>query len=170
MFINLTAVTSAASCTASLSFSLPLAGYDSVVTSDDQQFGIFAQDDWTVNDHLTLNLGIRWDIEWNESYLDSVTPQFFLDSIATLVDTNNDGTPDTPYRDTLMASADPSVRVDLNDYISTGNNRSANVRLAKWQQRYSRRCTWLRTYSGHTGAICKRVPAQVHAWKLMELH
>ena len=51
-------------------FALPLEGFDSSVTSTDQQLGVFVQDDWVVNDHLTLNLGIRWDIEWNESYLD----------------------------------------------------------------------------------------------------
>ena len=64
-------------------FALPLAGYRSNVTSNDKQFGVFVQDDWAVNDHLTLNLGIRWDIEWNDSYLDFVTPQFLLDSLNT---------------------------------------------------------------------------------------
>ena len=107
-------------------FSLPVQGYPSTVTSDNTQLGIFVQDDWEVNEKLTLNLGVRYDLEKSPSYLDFETPQFFLDSIATLVDTNNDGVPDTPYRDTLMASDDPSIRVDLNDYLSTGNNRSAN--------------------------------------------
>ena len=64
-------------------FALPLAGFDSTVTSNDKQFGVFAQDDWAVNDHLTLNLGLRWDIEKNDSYLDFVTPQFLVDSLNT---------------------------------------------------------------------------------------
>jgi outer membrane receptor protein involved in Fe transport len=28
-----------------------------------KQFGIYIQDDWQVNDKLTLNLGVRWDYE-----------------------------------------------------------------------------------------------------------
>ncbi len=64
-------------------FALPLAGFDSEVTTNDKQFGVFVQDDWTVNDHLTLNLGIRWDVEKNPSYLDFVTPQFLIDSLNT---------------------------------------------------------------------------------------
>ncbi len=107
-------------------FSLPVAGYPSIVTSENTQLGIFLQDDWEVNDKLTFNLGVRYDLEKSPSYLDFETPQFFLDSINTLVDTNNDGTPDMPYRDTLMQSDDPNIRVDLNDYLSTGNNREAN--------------------------------------------
>ena len=41
------------------------------------------QDDWEVNDKLTLNLGVRWDIEKNPSYLDFETPQFVLDAFNT---------------------------------------------------------------------------------------
>ncbi len=29
----------------------------------DKYFGMFFQDDWQVSDHLTLNLGIRWDVD-----------------------------------------------------------------------------------------------------------
>jgi outer membrane receptor protein involved in Fe transport len=102
-------------------FALPLAGFDSIVTSKDKQLGLFAQDDWTLNDHLTLNLGVRWDIEKNPSYLDFKTPQFFIDSINTIVP----GTGGLTYGQTLGLSSDPSVAYDINNYISTGKNRSA---------------------------------------------
>jgi hypothetical protein len=38
-----------------------------------KQIGLFIQDDWQVNDHLQLNIGLRWDYEKNPSYLDFVT-------------------------------------------------------------------------------------------------
>jgi outer membrane receptor protein involved in Fe transport len=98
-------------------FALPFAGYDSEVTTSDKQIGVFVQDDWTVNDHLTLNLGIRWDMERNDSYLDFVTPQFLLDAI------NTEVSPGVTYGQSLGLSADPNVAIDINDYISTGNNR-----------------------------------------------
>jgi len=100
-------------------FALPLAGFESEVTTNDKQLGVFIQDDWTVNDHLTLNLGVRWDMERNESYLDFVTPQFFLDSL------NTEISPGLTYGQSLGLSTDPNVAIDINDYISTGNNRKA---------------------------------------------
>jgi outer membrane receptor protein involved in Fe transport len=104
-------------------FSLPVEGFSGTVTSDDKQLGIFLQDDWAVNDKLTLNLGARYDLEWNPSYLDFKTPDFLLTALNTLVDTDNNGIADTPYRDTLGASSDPKVAINIDDYISTGNNR-----------------------------------------------
>jgi outer membrane receptor protein involved in Fe transport len=108
-------------------FALPLEGFDSQVTSEDKQLGLFVQDDWTVNEHWTLNLGLRWDIEWNPSYLDFETPQFLIDSLNTEVDVDPDPnvTVLRPYRETLNASGDPNVAIDIDDYISTGNNRKA---------------------------------------------
>jgi outer membrane receptor protein involved in Fe transport len=98
-------------------FALPLEGFDSSVTSASRQLGVFAQDDWVVNDHLTLNLGIRWDIEWNESYLDFVAPQFLLDSL------NTEISPGLTYGESLGLSSDPDTAFDINDYLGTGNNR-----------------------------------------------
>jgi hypothetical protein len=104
-------------------FALPLAGFDSQVTSEVRQFGVFVQDDWTVNEHLTLNLGIRWDLEENPSYLDFQTPQFFLDALNREIDPVN--FPGRTYAQALGASADPNTAIDINDYISTGDNREA---------------------------------------------
>ncbi len=94
-------------------FALPLAGFDSQVTSSDKQLGVFAQDDWTVNDHLS----IRWDVEKNPSYLDFQTPEFFLNML------NTEIAPGLTYGESLGLSSDPTVAIDINDYISTGNNR-----------------------------------------------
>jgi hypothetical protein len=47
---------------------------DPRVTSNNVQIGLYAQDDWAVNDRLTLNLGVRWDIETNPLNNDYKTP------------------------------------------------------------------------------------------------
>jgi outer membrane receptor for ferrienterochelin and colicin len=97
---------------------LPVAGFPTTAVSDAKQLGVFIQDDWEVNDKLTLNLGVRWDIEENPSYHDNVTPQFVIDSFNTV----NPMTGLT-YAQQLALSDDPNVAIDVNDYISTGSNR-----------------------------------------------
>lgn len=51
-------------------FTAPYANRASFVESKNKQFGIYIQDDWEVNDKLTLNIGLRWDYEKNPSYTD----------------------------------------------------------------------------------------------------
>lgn len=85
---------------------VPASGSDvgGAFVSEQKHYGLYIQDDWDVNDRLTLNIGIRWDYEDNPTYTDYVTP---ANLVATL-----EGWPniqDTDY--------------DYRDYISTGNNR-----------------------------------------------
>ncbi|TCO40850.1 TonB-dependent receptor [Dokdonella fugitiva] len=108
-------------------FTSPVPGLDPVARSADKQFGAYIQDDWEVNDHLTLNLGVRWDYEDNSSYLDHVTP---ANVIAALNSPNPDpnAPPGQTYADALRLGG-----VDINDYISNGHNRSAYK--GEWQPR-----------------------------------
>lgn len=100
-----------------VSFGAPLPGLpDRNVTSRNNQFGIYLQDDWEVNDRLLLNLGVRWDYEETPSYLDYVTP---ADVVAGLNTTDPDA-PARTYAQTLALGG-----VDVNDYISNGHNRKA---------------------------------------------
>jgi outer membrane receptor protein involved in Fe transport len=90
-----------------------------VAKSSDKQLGMYIQDDWALNDKLTLNLGVRWDYERNPSYLNYVTP---ANVIAALNGPNPD--PTAPAGQTY-AQALALGGVDVNDYISTGHNRKA---------------------------------------------
>ena len=112
---------------------------DTTSTSKNRQYGIYIQDDWVVNDRLTLNLGVRYDYEETPTYTDYVTPQRFVDAINSL-DTNgcapadqdnpdvcrfnfsggyHGAQPGQTYADTLA-----NAGININDYISNGNNRS----------------------------------------------
>jgi outer membrane receptor protein involved in Fe transport len=99
-------------------FTNPVPGLSPVATSDDQQLGVYLQDDWITTDKLTLNLGVRWDYERNPSYLNYVTP---ANVVAALLGPNP--TPLTPGQTYAQALALGGV--NINDYISNGHNRSA---------------------------------------------
>ena len=116
-YYDVSAAAGAATIPWKAAIAVPVTGFSPVVTSNDRQLGLFAQDDWAVNDHLTLNLGLRWDIEWNESYLDTPTPQFLIDSL------NTEISPGLTYGESLGLSSDPHTALNINDYISTGSNR-----------------------------------------------
>jgi len=96
----------------------------SVVTSA-KQYGLYIQDDWAVNEHLLLNLGLRWDYEENPAYLDFVTP----DNVVAALNAQD---PNAPAGQTYAQSL-ANGGIDINDYIGTGSNRSAPK--DEWQPR-----------------------------------
>ncbi|NUO76117.1 MAG: TonB-dependent receptor [Lysobacter sp.] len=90
-------------------FGAPLPGVgDRDIQSTNKQYGIYFQDDWQVNDKLTLNLGLRYDYEVTPSYEDYVTPANLVTALRSWsnIHTGNPG-------------------YNIEDYISTGNNRKA---------------------------------------------
>ncbi len=95
-------------------FTNPVPGLSPEAKSKDDQFGIYLQDDWVANEHLTWNLGVRWDYEKNSSYLDYVTP-------ANVVAALNGPDPNAPGQTYAQSLAKGGVNV--NDYISNGSNR-----------------------------------------------
>ena len=54
---------------------------DPTLATNNAQFGIYAQDDWSPTERLTLNLGLRWDYESNMYNRGFVTPQKWIDTI-----------------------------------------------------------------------------------------
>jgi outer membrane receptor protein involved in Fe transport len=98
-------------------FTNPVPGLSPTATSRDYQYGLYLQDDWVQNEHLTWNLGVRWDYERNLGFLDYVTP-------AAVVAAYGAQDPNAPagqtYAQTLAKGG-----VNINNYISNGHNRKA---------------------------------------------
>ncbi|HKE13255.1 MAG TPA: TonB-dependent receptor [Kofleriaceae bacterium] len=57
---------------------------DALVDANNAIFGLYVQDDWAIGKRLTLNLGVRWDVETNGLNNDYVTPQSVRDAMAVL--------------------------------------------------------------------------------------
>jgi hypothetical protein len=68
------------------------------------QIGLFVQDDWSPNAHLTVNAGLRWDYETNSKNEDFVTPANVAAALRA-------------YPGWQAAGINPE------DYISNGHNR-----------------------------------------------
>jgi outer membrane receptor for ferrienterochelin and colicin len=102
-------------------FSNPVAGLNPISETTSKQYGLYAQDDWAVNDKLTLNIGVRWDYEKTPSYLDHVTPDNVIAAINSADPNAQALFPGQTYAQTLAKGG-----VDINDYISNGHNRKAD--------------------------------------------
>src|SRR6267154_4437230 len=96
-------------------FTNPVPGQDPTAHSRDHQFGVYFQDDWVQNEHLTWFLGARWDYERNMGYLNYVTPA----NVAAALNGQDPNAPGQTYAQSLAKGG-----VNVNDFISTGNNRS----------------------------------------------
>jgi len=107
-------------------FGTPLAGIgNGTAESKNKQFGAYIQDDWQINEHLTLNLGVRWDYEETPSYLNYRTP---ADVVAAFGSQDPNAPAGQTYAQTLALGG-----ININDYISNGNNRDAIK--DEWQPR-----------------------------------
>jgi hypothetical protein len=79
---------------------------DPEIDGTNNQIGIYAQDDWSPTDRLTINGGIRWDYETGMYNKDYVTPAPLIDSL-------------TQLRSQLFIDIDP------NRYFTDGSQRKA---------------------------------------------
>lgn len=77
---------------------------DGTLKANNQQIGLYIQDDWTPIRRLTLNLGVRWDYETKMLNHDYRTPQNVIDTL-------------TRYNDQLITP------LDLDRYISRGDGK-----------------------------------------------
>jgi len=69
------------------------------------EYGLYGQDNWIVNPHLSLSLGLRWDYETNMLDQNYVTPANVVTA--------------------LTGQGDPAAGLtSFNDYFSNGNSRS----------------------------------------------
>ncbi|WP_231728146.1 TonB-dependent receptor [Sphingopyxis sp. H050] len=109
-------------------FSAPVDGGDPNITSNNFQFGVYAQDDWEYDDRLTLNIGLRWDYERTPAFLNYVHDPAIANFVAGRASyTGPNGVVTPPYAN--LANAD----YDIDDYISTGSERKAFK--GAWQPR-----------------------------------
>ena len=112
------------------------AGFNSTsVTTTDKQYSLYAQDSWDVNEHLELNIGLRWDREEVPAYLNYMTPANVIAAMNGPFPAQPAGnpqpTPGETYAQGLALGTGPgNPPININDYISNGHNRSAPNNIA----------------------------------------
>lgn len=96
------------------------------VETDNTQFGVYVQDDWTVTDRLTLNLGVRWDVESDWLNNDFVTPANVVTAVRSFAQefpffNPDDYITDGDDRDAFYGAIQPRVGFSFD---LTGTNRT----------------------------------------------
>jgi hypothetical protein len=69
-------------------FEVGLGFGDPHIASNNTQFGVYLQDDWSIGRNLVLNLGLRWDGETNMINNDYVTPAPLADTLRAMYAAN----------------------------------------------------------------------------------
>jgi len=85
---------------------------------DNSQYGVFAQDDWTITPNFTVNVGVRWDYETNMLDNKWVTPTAIVNGLRTACRTYSQ-----PVGGKTTWCMPDLFNPD--DYISTGSNRKS---------------------------------------------
>jgi hypothetical protein len=80
------------------------------MSSNNSQIGVYAQDDWRVNDHLALNLGVRWDVETDPLNNDYRTPDAVRAAVTELAP--------------MIAEANGADFFHPDNYLTDGTKRS----------------------------------------------
>ncbi len=91
--------------------------------SDNTQFGIYAQDDWSPTDRLILNFGLRWDVESNMLNNDWVTPDSVIEDVSPFLSAEQEAQyfTDGDDRDPFYGAVAPRVGFT---YDLTGGHRT----------------------------------------------
>ena len=89
---------------------------------DNNQYGVYLQDDWSITKQLEVNVGVRWDYETNMLNNDYVTP---ADRVAALfaVDVPRWGI--TPPPGQTYAESLAKGGINISDFIADGHSRKA---------------------------------------------
>jgi TonB dependent receptor/Carboxypeptidase regulatory-like domain len=116
---------------AGLSFDFPteaqFATGNPEVDANNVQFGIYAQDDWKMGKHFTVNLGVRWDVETNMLNNDFETPDDVRAALTEMPftyapDPMNPLCENIPYAECLN-TVNGDGWFDVDDYLTDGDDR-----------------------------------------------
>jgi len=95
---------------------------DPTIKMNNQQFGLYAQDDWSVSRNLVLNLGIRWDAETNGINNTYRTPQALADTLRAEYSANRlYATQNTPGNCCVPVNVISQLG-GIDNYITTGRS------------------------------------------------
>jgi hypothetical protein len=99
-------------------FELRFGSGDPFLKSNNNQLGVYLQDDWSPVKRLLLNLGVRWDYESNMLNTGHVTantgPIHYVDTVRAYMSLPNAASP---------SGVNLFVPLDLDRYVATGDNR-----------------------------------------------